>query len=143
MDPTIAEPTVSPVGPRNLTANTYALRNRRVSVSFSATSITGTPVLHYKDRQREVSARGEEIRQVVTEIGTMVSITLEPDADAGALLFTVLIPQVSLLSIGSSQALSTVGFLTRSRLPLRLPASAQLQTYEVLEMSGSATFVVS
>ena len=35
---------------------------------------------------------GEEIRQVESEIGTLVSITLEPDADAGSLIFTSLRP---------------------------------------------------
>ncbi|ADO71873.1 hypothetical protein [Stigmatella aurantiaca] len=142
MDQVTAEPAVSPA-PRSLVANTFSLRNRRISVTFSATSITGAPLLHYQDRQREVNARGEDIRQVVTEIGTVVSITLEPDADAGSLIFSVLIPRVSLTATGSTQAVSTVGFLTRSRLPPRLPVNVQLQTYEQETLNGSATFVVS
>ncbi|WP_225410259.1 hypothetical protein [Stigmatella hybrida] len=139
----MTEPVASPPISRGFTANTFAVRNRRISVTFSATSITGEPLLHYRDGQREVSARGDDIRQAETEIGTLVSITLEPDADAGALLFTVLIPRVSLAAALSSQALSTVGFLTRSRLPPRLPANVQLQTYEVEALKGTATFVTS
>ncbi|MDC0706950.1 hypothetical protein POL68_00540 [Stigmatella sp. ncwal1] len=143
MDQVIAEPAVSPAVSRSLLANTFSVRNRRISVTFSATSFTGAPLLHYKDRQHEVDARGDDIRQVATEIGTLVSITLEPDADAGSLIFTVLIPRVSLSATGATQAISTVGILTRSRLPPRLPANVQLQTYDPETLNGSATFVVS
>ncbi|MBN1206246.1 MAG: hypothetical protein JXB05_15120 [Myxococcaceae bacterium] len=141
MDTAIAQPTPA-VLPQRIAPNQFELRNRRISVSFSATSITGDPLLHYKDRLREVDARGKEIRQVETEIGTLVSVTLEPDADAGALIFTLLIPRVILASTTSEQPIVTQALLTRSRFP-RLPTSAQLQTYEAVELKGRATFVVS
>ncbi len=121
----------------------YELQHRAVSVSFSATSITGDPLLHYKDREREVNARGEEIRIVETEIGSLVSITLEPDADAGSLIFSVLIPRVVISGRVSEQPVVTEGIYTRSRLPPRLPASVQLQTYDVVKLKGTAAFVVS
>jgi hypothetical protein len=133
----------SPVAAPTFAANTFTLRNRRTSVSFSATSITGQPLMHFKDRQHEVSVRGEDIRQVETEIGTMVTITLEPDADAGALLFTLVVPRVVLAAPGIEKTVVTQGLYTRSRLPPRLPASVQLQTYEAVELKGSASFVVS
>jgi len=142
MDPAIAQPTPAPT-PRVLRPNTFELSNRRISVSFSATSITGDPLMHYKDRQREVNARGKEILQVETEIGTLVTITLEPDADAGSLLFTVVIPRAALARTGAELPIATQGLYTRSRLFPRLPASVQLQTSDVVELKGSATFVVS
>jgi hypothetical protein len=142
MDPAIAQPNPNII-PRPVEANTYELQNRTVSVSFSATSITGDPLLHYKDRNREVNARGDEIRVVETEIGTVVSITLEPDADAGSLIFSVIIPRVVLAPRDGEQSVVTEGIYTRSRLPPRLPASVQLQTYDVVKLKGSASFVVS
>jgi hypothetical protein len=142
MDPAIAQPTPDII-PRPVEANMYELRNRTVSVSFSATSITGDPLMHYKDRQREVNARGDEIRIVETEIGTLASITLEPDADAGSLIFSVIIPRVVLTPRGGEQPIVTQAIYTRSRLPPRLPASVQLQTYDVVKLKGSASFVVS
>jgi hypothetical protein len=141
MDSAIAQPTAEVARP-GITPNLFELRNRRISVSFSATSITGQPLFNYKDRTHEVSLRGEEIRQEKTEIGTLVTITLEPDADAGALLFTLVIPRVVLATPIAEQPLDTVGIFTRSRLP-RLPVSAQLQRYDVVELKGSAAFVVS
>jgi hypothetical protein len=142
MDSAIAERS-SEVLPQRIDANTFTLQNRRIRVSFSATSFSGQPLLHYKDRQREVDAQGDEIRLVESEIGTLASITLEPDADAGSLIFTVLIPRVALSTPIAEQAVASVGVFTRSRLPPRLPGNAQLQTYDVVELKGSATFVVS
>jgi hypothetical protein len=138
----ISQPTPT-VAPQGLPPNLFELRNRRISVSFSATSITGDPLMHFKDRRHEVSVRGEEIRQVETEVGTLVTLTLEPDADAGALLFTLVIPRVVLATPNVTQPIATQGIYTRSRLPPRLPASVQLQTSEVVELKGTASFIVS
>ncbi|WP_224249226.1 hypothetical protein [Hyalangium gracile] len=142
MDTATAE-TTTVVRPPVILANTFNLQNRRISVSYSATSFTGQPLFHYKDRVHEVNARGEEIRQVESEIGTLVSITLEPDADAGSLIFSVLIPRVALMSTVAEQPVEAVAIFTRSRLPPRLPANVQLQTHDTVELRGSATFVVA
>ncbi|MFL5345484.1 MAG: hypothetical protein ACJ8AT_11855 [Hyalangium sp.] len=142
MDSAIAQ-SASAVAPQGIAPNLFELHNRRISVSFSATSITGQPLMDYKDRNHEVHARGDEIRVEKTEIGTLVTITLEPDADAGALLFTLVIPRAVLAAPRVEQALATVGIFTRSRLPPRLNVSAQLQTYDVVQLSGNASFIVS
>lgn len=142
MDPAIAQSTPA-VAPQGIAPNLFQLQNRRISVSFSATSITGQPLVDYKDRAHEVHAHGDEIRVEQTELGTLVTITLEPDADAGALLFTLVVPRAVLSAPRVEQALSTVGIFTRSRLSPRLNVSAQLQTYDVVQLSGNASFIVS
>lgn len=141
MDTAIAQKPA--VVPPVFAANTFMLRNRRISVTYSATSFTGQPLVQFKDRQHEVNVGGDEIRQVETEIGTLVTITLEPDADAGGLLFTLVVPRVALASPNGEQTTVTQGFYTRSRLIPRLPANVQLQTYDAEELRGSASFVVS
>lgn len=138
-----ASPIVTPApATRSLTPNQYTLVGRGVRIDYSSTSITGDPLLHYKDATHEVNARGQEIRQEETEIGTLVTITLEPDADAGSLLLTVMIPRAQLQSASGQVSISTQALRTRSRFA-RLPANAQLQTYTVIPVRGSATFVVS
>ena len=126
-----------------LAPNQFELLGRGISVHFSGTSITGDPLLQYRDACREVNARGEEIRQEETELGTLVTITLEPDADAGSLLFTVLIPRAQLMGVGSEVRIETLGFITRSRFARGPAADAQLQSSICVNMKGSATFVVS
>lgn len=144
MNPTIAQPaSTSRAVPRSYEANMFTLHGRHGSVRYSATSITGQPLLHYKDGHHEVNARGKDIRRVETEIGTLVSITLEPDEDGGELLFTLVVPRVTLTAVGGEQPIKTVGFFTRVSQVTGSPDSAQLQTYETVGLKGSATFVMS
>jgi hypothetical protein len=135
---TVPHPRGEPLAP-----NHFELRGRGTSLVFSTTSITGEPLLQYQDACRQVSARGEEIRQVETELGTLVTITLEPDADAGELLFTVLIPRAQLTEVGRELHIETLAFLTRSRFARGPAADVQLQSSLCMRLKGSATFVVS
>jgi hypothetical protein len=132
MDSVIAQPTPT-AAPQIRPPNFFELSNRRIHVSFSSTSITGQPLLNYKDRQRQ-----EE-----TVIGTLVTVVLEPDADAGELLFTLVIPRVVLAAPRAEQRIETVGIFTRSRQPPHLPFGVQLQTYDTVELRGTASLVVS
>jgi hypothetical protein len=142
MQPVPQAPTPTPAA-EPLAPNLFELRGRGITLTFSTTSINGQPLLHYQDARREVNARGEEIRQVETEIGTLVTVTLEPDADAGALLFTVLIPRAILEQVGTEVRISTEGLLTRSRFPFGPATDAQLQRYTAVRLRGRATFVFS
>lgn len=133
--PTIPETRTEPAMP-----NMFELLGRGVAIHYSTTSFTGDPRLHYQDSCREVNASGEEIRQEETELGTLVTITLEPDADAGSLLFTVVIPRARVDGPEREVRIETHGFLTRSRFS-RLPTDAQLQTYITVPLRGRATLV--
>lgn len=126
-----------------LVPNQFELLGRGISVTFSSTSFTGQPLLHYEDGCHEVNARGDDIRQVETELGTLVTVTLEPDADAGELLLTLLIPRAQLEGVGDEVRISTEAILTRSRLPRGPAANVQLQMYMVVALRGRATFVIS
>jgi len=133
--PTIPETRTEPAMP-----NMFELLGRGVAIHYSTTSFTGDPRLHYQDSCREVNASGDEIRQEETELGTLVTITLEPDADAGSLLFTVVIPRARVDGPEREVRLETHGFLTRSRFS-RLPTDAQLQTYVAVPLRGRASLV--
>ena len=133
-----------PVPPSEpLVPNQFSLQGRGISITFSSTSFSGQPLLHYEDGYHEVNASGDDIRQVETELGTLVTVTLEPDADAGELLLTLLIPRARLAGPGSEVRISTEALLTRSRLPRGPASSAQLQMYMVVALRGQASFVVS
>jgi hypothetical protein len=137
---------VQPVTARTtepLVPNQYELVGSGVSITFSTTSITGQPLFSYQDACREVHARGDEIRQEETELGTLVTITLEPDADAGSLLFSVLIPRATLAELGGELRIVTEGILSRSRFARGPAADAQLQEYRPVTLRGHATFVIS
>jgi len=121
--------------------NSFELKHKDVSIFFETTSISGQPLFHYKDRDHDVSAHDHQIRQVQTEIGTIVSVTLKGlGADNGADIFTVFIPRVH-LSI-PTEPISTYGIYTRSLLGM-LPTAGQLQTYRTVQLKGFARRTVS
>jgi len=121
--------------------NLFELQGHDVTVTYSTSSITGEPLFDYKDRSREISRRGDEIRRVETEIGALVTITLQLTVDAGSTDFTVLIPRIK-LPVSNEAQIATVGITTENRtafLPLR---SGQLQTYATVKLKGTARFVL-
>ena len=138
VEPITQRAAVSSVAP-----NQFELRGRDVRVSFSATSITGDPLMHYRDRRRDVNARGDEIRQVDVGIGTLVTIVLQSNAaDAEGIFFSVLIPNALLTGGAQSVRIRTLGITTRTP-GFIAPTTRQLETYAEVDLTGEGTFVVS
>ena len=99
--------------------------------------------MHYRDRRREVNARGEEIRQVDVGIGTLVTIVLQSNAaDAEGIFFSVLIPNALLTRGDQSVHIRTLGITTRTP-GFIAPTTRQLETYAEVDLTGEGTFVVS
>ncbi|PTL79568.1 hypothetical protein [Vitiosangium sp. GDMCC 1.1324] len=124
-----------------VTPNQFELRGGDVHVSFSATSFSGEPLLQYRDRRHQVNARGDEITQVDVGIGTLVTVTLEPNADAGALLFSVLIPHARITGKDDHVNINTLGILTRTGG--FIIDTRQLDTYTEVRLTGEGRFVVA
>ncbi|MFE8603929.1 hypothetical protein [Archangium violaceum] len=137
------EPTTQPAAGSSVAPNQFDLRGRDIQVSFSVTSFTGVPLMQYRDRRRQVNARGDEIRQVDVGIGTLVTIELQSNAaDAGGILFSVLIPHALLTKGDQSVKIHTLGITTRTP-GFIVPTTRQLETYTEVDLTGEGTFVVS
>jgi len=76
--------------------NLFELAGEYTRITYSTTSITGQPQFHYQDRQRDVNATGDGIRSQDSEIGTLVTVTLEVIPDLHTLTVTLLVPQINL-----------------------------------------------
>lgn len=137
------ESTAQPAAVSSVAPNQFDLHGRDIQVSFSATSFAGVPLMQYRDRHRQVSARGDEIRQVDVGIGTLVTIDLQSIVpDTGRLLFSVLIPHALLTNGDRSVKIHTLGITTRTP-GFIAPTTRQLETYTEVELTGDGTFVVS
>lgn len=138
VQPTQQRGAVSSVSP-----NHFELRGKDVRVSFSETSFTGEPLMQYRDRKRQVNARGDEIRQVDLGFGKLVTIVLQSNAaDAELILFSVLIPNASLTGSDVRVRIHTLGITTRGP-GFVAPSTRQIETYSEVRLSGEGTFVVS
>lgn len=118
-------------------------------ITYSKTSFTGVPQLTYKTQLTELHFSGEQINIVETEIGTLVTVIIQhpqnPDVGGNLVKLTLLIPIVNLLATGGEIKVKTEAIVTTQKVPgnIHTPLTGQIQTYEVLSLTGTARFVVS
>jgi hypothetical protein len=122
--------------------NMFELQGGDVRVSYSTSSIAGVPLFTYEGQGVKRSFKGEEIRAQETEIGVLVTVTIEAVPDFRVVTFSVLIPTINL--DGNEAEVKTQGIHTTSRTSIGGPAlvKGQVNSYEGVELSGKARAVV-
>lgn len=113
-----------------------------VQISYSTTSITGKPIFSYKDSKGSHSFTGDKIRTQQTEIGTMVTVTLESIPDLRVTTLTLLVPKINLDS--STTEFKTIAIQTTSKTTIageKLVKGA-VESYEVINLKGTAKSIV-
>lgn len=108
----------------------------RALTPLGASESTADAQLEYNGTEGQFVFRGDEIDRQQTVLGSLVSVTLQPDADAGGLDFALVLPPVN-LGDDARQEFETMGIKIRSRGRVIDPAGAGL-TYEVLKLKGVA-----
>jgi hypothetical protein len=126
---------------QTLEANVFKLSNENVRIIYSAQGNAGQPALTYEDPELDKTFQGSDIRVLVTEIGTLVTVTLDMTVDAGATLLSVLLPSVTVPQADSPIAIKTKAIVTRFTkvIGTNLPGAAQ--TYRVESLHGTGEFV--
>lgn len=118
-------------------------KHKNVHITYSTTSITGKPLLDYKDSTgKQHNFSGADIRTLETEIDSMVTVTLQILPDVHVVTLTLLLPDIKLE--GPAKQFKTIAILTTNKKPFAgVPLiKGALQTYEVIELQGTASFVV-
>jgi hypothetical protein len=122
-------------------ANNFSLSGGGVHVDYSSTSINGQPRLAYHDHIRNLGFAGSDIRTAeVSDIGTIVSVTLAITVDVGSTTFSVFIPHV-IVPTGGSNPVTTEGITTIHRLPFGPTLPGQREVYRVVRLRGVANHV--
>lgn len=122
--------------------NILQLSGGGISVTYATTGIDGKPHLQYHDSHQNQTYSGGELRRVDSDLGTVVSVTLQSSPDAGMTSFSLLIPKVN-LSPGETGLVRTEGITTTHRSSL-VPALnlGQIDIYSVTHLSGTARQMV-
>ncbi|CAG0982265.1 hypothetical protein [Geobacter sp.] len=128
--------TTSPAQP-----NMYEFTAKRVKITYSTTSFTGEPRLSYQDRTRNLQFKGDEIRVTSTEIGQLVTVTLEQVPDLQTITLTLLIPAINME--GDVVTFKTEAITTTHRTSIGGPALVKgvLQSYNTRTLQGEAKLV--
>ncbi len=113
-------------------------------VTYSTTSIAGVPLFNYSYHGKDHAFRGDEIRTQKTEIGQLVTVTLEAVPDLHTITFTLLIPTVNLDEKNEAR-IQTDGIRTLHRTSIGGPGlvKGQVDLYDFARLYGTAKSVVS
>ncbi len=123
-------------------ANLFELGSYSTQVTYSSTSITGQPLLNYRDDANNLSFMSDEIRIVETEIGQLITVTLESGAaDAPPVTFTLVLPEVNVIPQSGGTQIQVPGILTTTRSLFGGPRLGAEKTYSVVNLQGTAQFV--
>ncbi len=128
------------------TPDRYDLSGDDITILYLPSGAGGQASFTYKDPQRTLTFRGDEIRCVpVPELGTVLSVTLTMSADSGSTTFSVLLPQVNLPNhFGASVFIRTEGISTiHPLLPNPAMSQAQGDIYTVTSLRGTASLLPS
>jgi hypothetical protein len=111
-----------------------------IHVNYTSSSITGTPRVSYQDAELDLSFEGDEITRIQTQLGEVVTVTLENSVDAFIRTFTLIVPTIRLTHGGETE-FDTLGIETTDRtnaLVIPSRATGPMQTYRVHQLHGSA-----
>ena len=123
--------------------NYYDLSGDGIHVTYATTTFQGQPVLIYQDSHTTKKFTGsKEIRTVATEIGTLVTVTLQIVVDAASTSFSVMIPTVN-LAVADTSNVDTFGVTTLHKSTIiGPPLQGQTEVYTTHELKGTAQFRV-
>lgn len=124
-------------------ANLFELHDKSIQVSYSDTSILGGPLLNYHDEHITLSLRGEEIRIQNSEIGQLITVTLEAIPDLQTVTFTLILPIVMVMSQARETRIEVPAITTTNPTTIAGPPPGAQQLYWVTKLQGTAQFIVS
>lgn len=114
-----------------------------IRINYSSSSITGAPLLSYKDSELDLNFQGDDITRTQTSQGELVTVTLQVVPDAFTRTITLIVPTIRVTS-GEQAEFSTLAIETTDRSGAFVPPpgpAGVLQTYQVYQLRGSAQHV--
>lgn len=125
------------------TPNIFQLQGNQLIVTYSNGELGSIKAFEYQDAFQMRMFKGDEIRTVQTEIGTLVSVTISIGVDTGSTSFTLLVPTVNLPGPNSRANITTEGITTIHRIFFnpRIHFQGQTELYSVTQLTGFAEAV--
>jgi hypothetical protein len=124
--------------------NLFELWGKGIHVHYSTSSIAGVPLLTYKGYGTEKSFRGDDIRVSQSELGTLVSVTLDVVPDLKTDTFSFFVPVIHMSEGEQQTRFRSVGIHATHRTSIAGPQLVQgpLTTYDGTDLVGVGKSVV-
>ena len=125
-------------------ANRFVLTGEGLEITYDETTFAGPPQLTYQVLQG-VSSRtfsGNELSSKQSDIGTLVTVTLEVIPDDKRTLFTLLIPTINVTET-NEVPFETLAIYTTVRDSIIGPKGVRgaVESYQCVQLEGTAQFV--
>ena len=120
--------------------NLYELTGTRLKVTYSSSNIAGKPLMTIRQGRKDQQFTGNEIKTDKTQIGQLITVTLETQPDRKTVLFSVLLPDVNLPDSQKAN-IKTEAVVTTIKTTIAGPPKGQVQTYKTVLLSGTARSV--
>lgn len=128
--------------PNILQPNLFELQGYDTQITYSSTSITGVPQFSYLRGEISRTFSGEEIQLAENQFGQSVTVLLQNGAaDEPIESLTVLLPVVQLSPESRQLSIQTIGILSRRAVFVNPTTPGQLQSYDTLNLFGTAQLV--
>ena len=135
------QPTSQSSGTPTVAPNLYQLSGHHLHVTYSPSGIAGKPTLTYQDSHQSKSFKGDEVRTVECDVGTLVSVTLRMTVDVGSTTLSMVIPRMRISPV-SVAAVHTECITTVHHTPFApQTVQGQTETYTVTSLNGTAQAV--
>lgn len=121
-------------------ANLFEVENYGVQITYSKSSFTGDPRFSYADKNRSLSFSGDDIRVEETEIGDLVTVTIEVVSDLRTVTVTLLVPGFNLPEDTKQSPFETEAVFTTHHTTIGGPGlvQGQLKSYKTVTLTGTA-----
>lgn len=131
---------------QHIQANRFVLKGEGLEVTYDETTFAGQPKLTYQVLQGVPSRTftGNDISSKESDIGTLVTVTLEVIPDDKRTLFTLVIPTINLTGT-NEVTFETLAICTTVRDSIIGPGgvSGAVESYECVQLEGTAQFVTA
>jgi hypothetical protein len=124
-------------------ANLFELHGNSIHVTYSSTSILGVPILSYRDDQKSLAFTGKEIMISNNELGELITVTLETVPDLKTVIFSLILPIVTVLPQSGGIRIKVPGITTTNPTTIAGPPPGPQKLYSVINLRGTAQFIVS
>lgn len=124
-------------------ANLFELSSNSIQVTFVDQSILGGPVLNYRDNLISLTFEGDEIKFEDSELGRLITVTLEVIPDLRTVTFTLVLPNVNVFNASRGTCISVPGITTTNPRSIVGPGLGPEKLYSVVNLQGTAQFIVS
>ena len=112
----------------------FQLSGEGVLINYVTNGQDGKPHFKYKDAEYDRSYVGDEIRIQQSDLGSLVSVTLDIKPDVGSDTVTLIVPRVRVAEL--SESVETLAIKCHNSMTM-LPQPGASQTYQCILLTGS------